>query len=231
MSCSLQVVIQKNVALYDINTGKCLNVFSDMHHQHINVVKFSNYSPSIFATSSFDQDVKMWDLRQRPIQPCFTATSSRGNVMVCFSPDDLYLLVSAVDNEVKQLSAVDGRILLDFQIASTGSSQNYTRSYYMNGRDYIISGSCDENVVRICCAQTGRRLRDISLEGRQSGASMFVQSLRGDPFRDFSMSILAAYMRPSSKSEIIKVNLMESNDYSSDAFDDETCLPAFSMGG
>lgn len=221
----------KNVALYDINTGKCLNVFSDMHHQHINVVKFSNYSPSIFATSSFDQDVKMWDLRQRPIQPCFTATSSRGNVMVCFSPDDLYLLVSAVDNEVKQLSAVDGRILLDFQIASTGSSQNYTRSYYMNGRDYIISGSCDENVVRICCAQTGRRLRDISLEGRQSGASMFVQSLRGDPFRDFSMSILAAYMRPSSKSEIIKVNLMESNDYSSDAFDDETCLPAFSMGG
>jgi len=34
----------------------------------------------------------------------------------------------------------------------------------MNGRDYIISGSCDEHIVRICCAQTGRRLRDISLE-------------------------------------------------------------------
>lgn len=34
----------------------------------------------------------------------------------------------------------------------------------MNGKDYIISGSCDEHVVRICCAQTGRRLRDISLE-------------------------------------------------------------------
>ncbi|KNA15740.1 hypothetical protein SOVF_095500 isoform B [Spinacia oleracea] len=221
----------KNVALYDINTGKRLNMFSDMHQQHINVVKFSNHSPSVFATSSFDQDVKMWDLRQGPFQPCFKATSSHGNVMVCFSPDDLYLLVSAVDNEVKQLSAIDGRLLLDFEISSTGSSQNYTRSYYMNGRDYIISGSCDENIVRICCAQTGRRLRDISLEGRGSGASMFVQSLRGDPFRDFNMSILAAYMRPSSKSEIIKVNLLASNDSSSDPSEDETYLPSFGMGG
>ncbi|KAL9224752.1 hypothetical protein vseg_000761 [Gypsophila vaccaria] len=221
----------KNVALYDINTGKRLDIFADMHKQHINVVKFSNHSPSVFATSSFDQDVKLWDLRQGTFQPCFKASSSQGNVMVCFSPDDLYLLVSAVDNEVKQLSAVDGRVLLDFEITATGSSQNYTRSYYMNGRDYIISGSCDENVVRICCAQTGRRLRDISLEGKHSGASMFVQSLRGDPFRDFNLSVLAAYMRPSSKSEIIKVSLLASGDYNSDQSDDETYPPSFSMGG
>jgi hypothetical protein len=66
--------------------------------------------------------------------------------------------------QVRQLLAVDGRLHLSFDIAPTGSSQNYTRSYYMNGRDYIISGSCDEHVVRVCCAQTGRRFRDISLE-------------------------------------------------------------------
>lgn len=53
---------------------------------------------------------------------------------------------------------------MSFEIASTGSSHNYTRSYYMNGGDYIISGSCDEDVVRICCAQTGKRLRDVYLE-------------------------------------------------------------------
>ena len=53
---------------------------------------------------------------------------------------------------------------MNFEIASTGSAQNYTRSYYMNGRDYVISGSSDEPVVRVCCAQTGRRLRDIHLE-------------------------------------------------------------------
>ncbi|XP_061373865.1 protein DWD HYPERSENSITIVE TO UV-B 1 isoform X2 [Gastrolobium bilobum] len=220
----------RNVALYDINSGKRLEVFTDMHHGHINVVKFANHSPSIFATSSFDQDVKMWDLRQKPIHPCFTASSSRGNVMVCFSPDDQYILASAVDNEVKQLQAVDGRLHLVFDIASTGSSQNYTRSYYLNGRDYIISGSCDEHVVRVCCAQTGRRLRDISLEGRSLGSSMFVQSLRGDPFRDFNLSVLAAYMRPGSKSEIVKVNLLASGGHAKDDSDDQRLCPSPSMG-
>uniref|UniRef100_A0A6N2LYW4 U2A'/phosphoprotein 32 family A C-terminal domain-containing protein n=1 Tax=Salix viminalis TaxID=40686 RepID=A0A6N2LYW4_SALVM len=200
----------KNVALYDISSGRRVQVFTDMHREHINVVKFSNHSPSVFATSSFDQDVKLWDLRLKPVQPCYTTSSSRGNVMVCFSPDDHYLLASAFDNEVRQLLAVDGRLHLSFDIAPTGSSQNYTRSYYMNGRDYIISGSCDEHVVRVCCAQTGRRLRDISLEGKGLGNSMYVQSLRGDPFRDFNMSILAAYTRPNSKYEIVKVNLLES---------------------
>lgn len=53
---------------------------------------------------------------------------------------------------------------MNFNITSTGSAHNYTRSYYMNGRDYIISGSCDEHAVRICCAQTGRRLRDVYVE-------------------------------------------------------------------
>lgn len=70
--------------------------------------------------------------------------------------------------QVRQLLAVDGRVHLNFGITATGSSQNYTRSYYLNGRDYIVSGSCDEHVVRICCAQTGRRLRDISLEVKYS---------------------------------------------------------------
>ncbi|TKY51007.1 DNA damage-binding protein 2 [Spatholobus suberectus] len=219
----------RNVALYDINSGKRLQVFTDMHRGHINVVKFANHSPSIFATSSFDHDVKMWDLRQKPIHPCFTVSSSRGNVMVCFSPDDQYILASAVDNEVRQFLAVDGRLHLVFDIAPTESSQNYTRSYYMNGRDYIISGSCDEH-VRICCAQTGRRLRDISLEGRNLGSSVFVQSLRGDPFRDFNMSVLAAYMRPGIKSKIVKINLLASGGHAKDDSDDLRPCPFHSMG-
>ncbi|RZB43707.1 hypothetical protein D0Y65_053979 [Glycine soja] len=221
----------KNVALYDINSGKRLQVLTDMHRGHINVVKFANHSQSIFATSSFDHDVKMWDLRQKPIHPCFTVSSSRGNVMVCFSPDDQYILASAVDNEVRQYQAVDGRLHLVFDIAPTESSQNYTRSYYMNGRDYIISGSCDEH-IRICCAQTGRRLRDISLEGRNLGNSIFIQSLRGDPFRDFNMSVLAAYMQPGSKSKIVKINLLASSSHANkDDSDDLRPCRFHSMGG
>ncbi|PON74747.1 hypothetical protein PanWU01x14_048060, partial [Parasponia andersonii] len=131
---------------------------------------------------------------------------------------------------VKQLLAVDGRLHLKFGIAPTGSSQNYTRSYYMNGRDYIISGSCDEHVVRVCCAQTGRRLRDIALEGKVSGTSMYVQSLRGDPFQEFNVSILAAYTRPSTRTEIVKVNMLASSDYGKD-HNGRQSRPNNSMGG
>lgn len=90
----------KDVALYDIGSGKRLQLFTNIHREPINVAKFAYHSPYVFATSSFDHDVKMWDLRQNPLQPCFTSSSSSGNVMVCFSPDDLSVLVSAVDNEV-----------------------------------------------------------------------------------------------------------------------------------
>lgn len=90
----------KHVALYDIGSGRRLQIFQDLHREHINVVKFAHHSPTIFATASFDHDVKMWDLRQGPSRPCFSASSSKGNVMVCFSPDDHYLLASAIDNEV-----------------------------------------------------------------------------------------------------------------------------------
>ncbi|KAL7101462.1 hypothetical protein ACP275_08G055400 [Erythranthe tilingii] len=201
----------KKVAIYDITTGKRFQLFTEMHSEPINVAKFSNHNPNLFVTSSFDRDVKMWDSRQKPLRPCYTVSNSRGIVMVLFSHDDLYLLVSGVDNEVKQLLAVDGKIQTDFGIVSSGSGHNYTRSYYMNGRDYIISGSCEEPIIRICCAQTGRRLRDISLEGSGRGSSIFVQSLRSDPFRHFHMAVLVAYARPMSKYEIIKVNLLSSS--------------------
>ncbi|KAL7168532.1 hypothetical protein ACSBR2_038877 [Camellia fascicularis] len=226
----------KHVALYDIDSGKCLQLFKDIHRGPINVAKFAHHSPSIFVTSSFDHDVKMWDLRQQPLQPCYTVSSSRGNVMVCFSPDDHHLLVSVVDNEigryqVKQLMAVDGRLHTKFDLPSTGSAHNYTRLCYMNGRDYIISGSCDEPVVRVCCAQTGRPLRDVYLEGRDSGNSMFVLSLRGDPFRDFQMVILATFTHPSSKSDIIKVNLLASSHDTKEYSCDRHFSPSSGLGG
>lgn len=101
----------KGVALYDIASGRRLQLFTNIHQEPINVAKFAHHSPYMFATSSFDHDVKMWDLRQNPMRPCYTASSSRGNVMVCFSPDDLYLLVSAVDNEVRYSKMHFGQLL------------------------------------------------------------------------------------------------------------------------
>lgn len=50
--------------------------------------------------------------------------------MVGNSPDDVFLLTSAVDNEVKQYLAVDGRLHMDLDVPKTGLTENFTRSYY-----------------------------------------------------------------------------------------------------
>lgn len=200
----------RNVAIFDMCSGARLQFLSNIHQEPINVAKFTHHSPNLLVTSSFDRHVKLWDLRQTPLQPCYSASSSKGNVMACFSSDDLYILVSAVDNEVRQLLAVDGRLHTNFDIVSTGSSHNYTRSYYMNGRDYVISGSSEESVVRVCCGQTGRRLRDVCLKDTND-SSVFVHSLRSDPFRHFNMAVLAGSRRPASPWDIIKVNMLASN--------------------
>lgn len=49
--------------------------------------------------------------------------------LVC-SPDDAFLLTSAVDNEIKQYLAVDGRLHMNLDVPKTGLDENFTRSYY-----------------------------------------------------------------------------------------------------
>ena len=66
--------------------------------------------------------------------------------------------------------------------------------------------------MHICCARTGRRLRDVTLEGRGMHSSLYVQSLRAHPTADFEFSVLMAYNSVTSKSEIAKVSLLESAD-------------------
>lgn len=126
----------RNIAFYDIATGGRMELFRDLHCEPINVAKFANHSPFLFATSSFDCDVKMWDLRETPVRPCYTVSSSRENVMVCFSPDDHYLLVSAVDNEVFHIDTCP--IFLRFfisQLLTPINMWNGQRIFAMNRPD------------------------------------------------------------------------------------------------
>lgn len=139
----------KKVGIYDISSGKRVQLFTDMHQEPINVAKFANHSPFLFVTSSFDRYVKMWDLRQKPVRPCFATSSSRGNVMACFSPDDLYLLVSAVDNEVLQLKLHIDYALLAFN--------NYTRSCLVKGKivlTFVIVTSQSSGVNNVALGST-----------------------------------------------------------------------------
>jgi WD40 repeat protein len=184
-----------NVGLFDLETGRCVETLHNLHSMHINVLKFANNDPNILVTSSFDRYVKKWDLREsRPggyRRPVFERCSDDGNIMVCFSPDDNHLLVSAVDNEVRQYTACDGRLENLFDIPRSNKLGNYTRSYYMNGSEYVITGSCKEDVVRVYNAQSGQYVREIEFDSERTGL-MYVQSLRANPLRDSNLSVLLA---------------------------------------
>lgn len=194
--------------VFDLATGRRLETMRNCHSDVINVIKFAHNNPFLLVTSSFDRTVKKWDLREsRPgggRRPIFTTQSRTDNMMACFSPDDSHLLVSAVDNEVRQFSAVDGSLVREFDIPKTGFRYNFTRSYYMNDRDYIISGSSMESVVRVYNARTGAYLTQVDMDNRDVplGRNVCVQSLRANPLRRFNFSALLV-SRDESASEVI----------------------------
>ena len=198
-----------DVALYDICTHKVVNFFKNLHTDHINVIKFSNLSPHLFATSSFDRDVKMWDLRTDMTRPVFKVTSDAGNVTIGFSHNDQFLLSSATDNDVRQYLVSDGRLHTKLDLEPTGNCNNFTRSYYMRDAEYIISGSCEQPGARICSARSGKVMRQVTFENQDDPRMIVgVQSLRADPQEDLKFSVLTSseehYI---SSSRILEVDL------------------------
>ena len=197
----------KSVGVYDLESKQIVRTYENVHDDHINISRFTNLSPHIFGTSSFDKTVKVWDLRDSNSKPIYTCQSSNGHVMLCFSPDDLYVLTSAVDNEVRQYLTVDGRLQAHLEMPQTGRLDNYTRAYYMNEGDRIISGSSEEQTVRIHCAHTGALLHSSQMYSNRQHESLYVQSLRGDPHQRDSFSVLVNYRDVAHPLEIIKVDM------------------------
>jgi WD40 repeat protein len=204
---------QRCVNLYDLETGKTTRTYEGIHNEHINISRFTNHSPNLFATCSFDKYVKTWDTRVPTSHgPLYECVSNRGNVMCCFSPDDMYLLVSATDNEVKQYLTVDGRLQSKLDIPPLNRDDNYTRSYYMNDGDIVISGSSEQDTIHVNCAHTGAALHTGRLYKGRCEGSLYVQSLRGATFDPCSFSVLVNYKSTFFDLEIVSVNMLEAAD-------------------
>jgi WD40 repeat protein len=60
-----------HVHVYDVATGDLLRKYENIHSKHINITRFSNLTPSLFASSSFDRSAKVWDTRLRGNQPIY----------------------------------------------------------------------------------------------------------------------------------------------------------------
>lgn len=108
--------------IYDVETKAIVAELMNAHSNHINISRFSNLSPHLFATSSFDKTAKTWDIRMSTTVPIYELKCNSGIVMINFSPDDTFLLSSALDNEITQFLTVDGRRHSSFDVPKTGWS-------------------------------------------------------------------------------------------------------------
>jgi len=199
-----------DIYLYDLPSGKLLNCFASIHENYINVLKFSNHHPYLFATSSFDTTFKLWDLRQDMKFPVYSVRTGNKLLMILWSPNDDFLLTSGVDNDVRQYCANDGKLFLKYDIERTYKESNYTRSYFMNHGDYIIVGSCEESIIRIFNAKNGKYFRQVHFNEFSSRGFPYIQSLRADPFRDFEFTALVAFNPYSIQSKMVRVSLFAS---------------------
>jgi hypothetical protein len=74
-------------------------------------------------------------------QAQFKLVSSRLTSLCCGLPQHL---------------AVDGRACVKLAMPETGLEDNFTRAYYNCSGRVILSGSSEEQMVRMHCAQTGK---------------------------------------------------------------------------
>jgi hypothetical protein len=155
-----------SIELSDLGTGALLKRLAEVHRDNVNVLKFMHHDANVFATSSFDGSVKLWDLRTPTETPVWRARSSDSVVMCCFSQDDKYLMSAAVDNEVRiynMAAPIRGTTRSRLPMQRLHRTSNYTRAYFMNGSDYAVVGSCEQRTVRIMPTDGSAMLRDVDV--------------------------------------------------------------------
>jgi len=213
-----------DVALYDTATGRRLRMLYGLHQHFINISRFSNTSPHVFATASFDCSCKVWDLRE-PMTGCHpvsTFTTDTLNVMCCFSPDDKHILCSGVGVALQQFSlshrAPDEPVVRRFSVPTVNASTNYRRSLYLADGATIATVSTQESVLRLYKTEVpGRATGLIDFRGmlsRRCGCSAeglqaeeYVQSVRSHPSDPSVLAALLSTSDPHPESFVSMVNL------------------------
>jgi WD40 repeat protein len=162
-----------SVAIYDVQTGKELHEIQSAHAHFINISRFANNSPHIFATASFDHTCKVWDLRRPMRADSALQTLHTGglNVMCSFSPDDRHLLCSGVDTRLSQFEIPSfNHVPKQFCIREPRHQSRYRRSAYFADGKRFITAATDESHARIM-STSGHSVGIIDFNGFMEGST------------------------------------------------------------
>lgn len=157
--------ISESINIYDIETGVVLSVGNRVHEHFINISRFCQTSPHIFATASFDRTCKIWDMRQplNSASPIKKLNTDGPNVMCCFSPDDRHFLCSGVDTRLTQFEVPSWQQTPQrMQLREPVHEQRYRRSAYLADGQHIVTAATEESHVHL-----------LSVQGRKKGVVDF----------------------------------------------------------
>lgn len=198
----------RDVTIFDIENGKRIYTIPEAHSKYINISRFANLSPHLVATSSYDAEVALWDIRtpSHTQKALYRVTSSRGNITISFDPYDQYLLTCAIDNEIRCYNLSNGKQYSKMDIRETGRMDNYTRAYFTDDGHHILSGASEESVFRINSVATGELLSTSTLYDNKVSSSLYIQSLRGSPTQNNFYAMLTTYRDSSYPMRLITVD-------------------------
>jgi len=148
--------ISSSIVVYDLETGHVVCNGNRVHEHFINISRFCQTSPHIFATASFDYTCKIWDLRQ-PLganEAVKTLNTGGHNVMCQFSPDDRHFLCSGIDTQLVQFEVPSWR-QTPFQMPLRPSvhPDRYRRSAYLASGQHFVTAATEESHIHVMTTQ------------------------------------------------------------------------------
>eukprot|EP00441_Pelagodinium_beii_P045410 CAMPEP_0197620652 /NCGR_PEP_ID=MMETSP1338-20131121/1448_1 /TAXON_ID=43686 ORGANISM="Pelagodinium beii, Strain RCC1491" /NCGR_SAMPLE_ID=MMETSP1338 /ASSEMBLY_ACC=CAM_ASM_000754 /LENGTH=819 /DNA_ID=CAMNT_0043189899 /DNA_START=128 /DNA_END=2587 /DNA_ORIENTATION=+ len=148
--------ISSNIAIYDVETGNVVCNGGRVHEHFINISRFCQTSPHIFATASFDHTCKIWDLRQ-PLtgnRAVKTLNTEGHNVMCQFSPDDRHFLCSGIDTQLVQFEVSSWQQMpLQMPLRPSVHQDRYRRSAYLASGQHFLTAATEESHVHVMSTQ------------------------------------------------------------------------------
>ncbi|GAB6033095.1 hypothetical protein CHUAL_012708 [Chamberlinius hualienensis] len=164
--------------LYDVQTGQCF-VSSVPEDQHKGPITCVQYCPSanMYATSSKDGDIKIWDgVSNKVVNTFISAHEGYEVCSVAFSRNSKYLLSSGKDSLVRLWELSSSRCILVYTGAgAVGKQQHRTQAVFNHTEDYILFP--DEKTTSLCSwdSRNSARKQLLSL-GHNNIVKCFVHS-------------------------------------------------------